>query len=170
MKEDQQQDHETRALFGEGLIYWHVDEYPRYQRSKAWYVLMTIVGAVLIVYALATANLLFAVIILMVGVITLISFYKEPDQIDVALTTTGIIIGDAYYEYSSVRDFSVVYDPPHKKLLYVDFDSSWRPLLTVPLGAVDPNDVRENLLPYCVENLERLDETLTDMIRRLYKF
>ncbi|HCB55625.1 TPA: hypothetical protein DEP26_01445 [Candidatus Uhrbacteria bacterium] len=157
------------SLYGEGLISWHVDEYPKHQRSRAWFIVMSILGIALIIYAMATANFLFAVIILMIGIITLVSLYKEPDQVDVIITNTGIIVGDAYYEYRAIRDFSIVYEPPQVKNLYVDFHTSWRPLLSVPLGDTDPNIVREHLLNFCLENLERADETLTDVIRRLYK-
>ena len=170
--EDQtyQEDHEISiSPYGEGLVQWHVDEYPNHQRSKAWHVVMSLLGIALIIYAMATANFLFAVIILMIGIITLVSIYKEPDKVDVIVTTTGIIVGDSYYEYSSIRDFSITYEPPQVKNLYVDFHTSWRPLLSVPLGDIDPNIVREHLLSFCMENYERTEETLTDVIRRLYK-
>jgi len=34
---------------------------------------------------------------------------------------------------------------------------------------VDPNAVRDSLLPYAFENLSREEEALTDMVKRLYK-
>ena len=52
---------------GTPQLEWEVDEYPAHQRSKVWYILAAVVGVALIIYAVATANFLFAVIILMVG-------------------------------------------------------------------------------------------------------
>ena len=154
---------------GRALVDWEIDEYPRYQRGKWWYLIGGIAGAACIIYAVATANFLFAVIILMLGVITLIGTFQEPSRVDVIITTTGIVIGGMYYEYRNIKDFSLVYDPPKVKLLYVSFRSAWQPMVAVPLENVDPNAVRDALLPFCAENLSRSEERLTDMLRRMYK-
>ena len=154
---------------GRRLISWHVDEYRRQERSRLWYIVAAILGFVLIIYAIATSNFLFAVIILMIGIITLISSFKEPDAIEVIITTTGIVIGNDYYEYKKIKDFSIVYEPPEVKLLYLDFHSPWHPLVSVPLEDVDPNVVREQLLPFTQEDLNRNEEHLTDVLQRLYK-
>ena len=68
-----------------------------------------------------------------------------------------------------IKEFALLYEPPIVKTLYVDFNSFWRPMVSIQLEDVDPNLVRESLLPYAYENLEREDETLTDMLRRMYK-
>ncbi len=160
---------ESDIDIGDPLARWEVDEYPRHERSRTWYIVAVIVGVGLIVYAIATANFLFAVIILMVGVIMLISTFKEPERIPVVITNTGILVDDTYYDYDAVRDFSIAFDPPHVSILYLDFHSPWHPLLSVPLEDMDPNDVRELLLPFCAENLKRSEEQLTDTARRMYK-
>ena len=163
------EDHETIHV-GDRLVSWEVDEYMRHTRSRRWYILSSILGAALIIFAIATSNFLFAVIILMIGVITLITTFTEPERINVIVTTTGIVVGDAYYDYQAIRDFSLAYEPPDVKHLYVDFNDLWKPLLAIPLEHVDPNSVREELLPYVIENLERTEERLTDAVRRVYKF
>lgn len=154
---------------GRPLYSWEVDEYPRHTRSVYWYIIGAIVGVALVVYAIATANFLFAVIILMIGVITLLSTFLPPDKIPVVITNTGVVVGDMYYDYDAIRDFSIAYDPPEIKYLYFEFLSPWQPLLSIPLENNDPNEIREHLLSYCMENLDRTEETLTDIMRRLYK-
>jgi len=155
--------------FGDILVSWEVDEYPQHERSRMWYILASVVGIGLIVYAVLTSNFLFAVIILMIAVIMVLSMFTKPEKIPVLITTTGIIVGDMYYDYQSIRDFSIVYDPPDVKLLYLDFYTMTHPLLSVSLEDVDPNIVRESLLPFCLENFKRNQEDLTDVMRRLYK-
>lgn len=154
---------------GRKRLEWETDEYTHHQRSKLWYVLMSLVGVALIIYAVMTANFLFAVIILMVGIITLVSTFTKPDRVPVILTTTGIVVSDEYFEYAKIRDFSIAYQPPDVKLLYIDFHSSWQPLIAIPLEDTDPNEVRTVLLEYVEENLDRTEERLTDTIKRLYK-
>ncbi|MBI4599252.1 hypothetical protein HY734_03610 [Candidatus Uhrbacteria bacterium] len=157
------------AMYGSPLLSWEVDEYPRHERSRTWYIAGAVVGVLLIVYAIATANFLFAVIILMVGIITLLSTFQDPEKVDVVLTTTGVVIGNSFHDYQEMKDFSIAYSPPDVKLLYLDFQKLWHPMVSIPLEDTDPNEVRGILLQYCPENLNRTDETLTDMIRRLYK-
>ncbi|MBT5807737.1 hypothetical protein HOI18_00480 [Candidatus Uhrbacteria bacterium] len=154
---------------GQAVIEWEVDEYPHHARSKNWYVIGGVLGVFLIVYAVATANFLFAVIILMIGIITLLSTFLPPDRIPVVITTTGVVVNDMYYDFESINNFSIAYDPPSIKYLYFEFHSAWHPLLSIPLEEIDPNQVRDNLLPFCTENLDRTEETLTDVLRRMYK-
>jgi hypothetical protein len=160
---------EEEIDIGEPLLEWEVDEYPRHERSRMWYIIATLCGVALIVYAIATANFLFAVILLMVGVIMLLSTFKEPDRVPMFITTTGVLIDDTYYDYDHVKNFSIIFDPPATKVLYLDFHSRWQPLLAVPLEDMDPNEVRAALLPFCAENFSRMEERLTDIARRMYK-
>jgi len=159
----------TYTEFGKVLAAWQVDEFPNHDRSRAWYVLGAIGAVALIIYAIFTANFLFAVIILLAGLITLLSTFQPPEKIDVAITSTGVIVGDHYHTFKEVKDFSIAYEPPTIKILYLDFHSPWVPLASIPLEDIDPNYIRECLLPFCLENLERSEETLTDYVRRLYK-
>ena len=170
MQEQTKREGETAApYYGEPLLHWDVDEFPRAVRSRRWYIVASAVAVALIVYAVVTANFLFAVIILMASIITLVTSFSEPRRVEVILTTLGLVIGDRFYEYKTVRDFSIVYEPPSVKILYLDFSSPLIPLLSIPLEDMDPNDVRDRLGIYCAENLHRTDESLTDRIRRVYK-
>lgn len=154
---------------GQPLLQWEVDEYAKHERSRAWYIMASGIGILLILYAIATANYLFAVIILMMGVILFVSMLNDPERISVVITTTGIVVGDMYYDYQSIRDFSIAYDPPHIKILYLDFFEFWHPMISVPLELIDPNVVRKQLLSFCPENLDRTEENLTDLVKRVYK-
>ncbi|NQV90580.1 hypothetical protein HQ487_04220 [Candidatus Uhrbacteria bacterium] len=160
---------EAQLNIGIPQLDWEVDEFPRHERGKLWYGLSIGIGFFLIVYAIATANFLFAIIILMIGVITLLSTFMPPERVPVIITNTGVMVSDMYYDFQSIRDFSIVYEPPDVKNLYFEFHSGWHPVLMVPLEEIDPNQVRELLLPFCLENMERIEESLTDVIRRVYK-
>lgn len=155
--------------FGDLLLEWQIDSFPHHQRSKRWYAIMASVGVLLVLYAIFTSNFLFAVLILMMAVVMLLTSFTQPKRLDVVITSTGVIVGDMYYDYLSIKNFSLVYDPPEVKNLYLDFHSITHPLLSVPLEDTDPNRVREALLPFCLENLNRTEETLTDVLQRLYK-
>jgi len=159
----------TTKTYGNPLLVWQVDAFPYFERSKLWYILATILGALCIVYAIATANFLFALIVLITGVIILITSFRKSERMDVIVTELGMVIGEAFYPFKEIKDFSVVYDPPTVKTLYLGFSSVLRPLLSIPLEEMDPNAVREHLSNFCKENTERNAESLTDSMRRVYK-
>ncbi|MFH1632037.1 MAG: hypothetical protein ABIA47_03420 [bacterium] len=155
---------------GESLVSWETWEFPPHERSRLWYIATVVVGIGLLIYAIASANYLFAIIILMMGVIVMISGLRHPDQVIVHITDQGVVLGDEFFSYDEIKDFSIVYSPPEVKLLYVDFVSMLKPMLTIPLEDANPNVIRDALLQYSFENLERESETVSDLFRRLYKF
>lgn len=154
---------------GEELYGWQTWEFMPHQRSMLWYVFASILSVVLIVYAIWVTNYMFAIIILMIGIIFLIGNLRKPEIVNVHVTTLGLVVNDKFYEYEEIKDFSLIYAPPDIKWLYVDFNKVWMPMLTIPLEDADPNIIREVMTPYAFENLEREEETLTDMVRRVYK-
>lgn len=154
---------------GHVQVSWETWEYPPHERSLLWFIVAGILGAALLVYAIISANYLFAIIVLMMGVILLVNGLRHPDRVDVHITDQGVVVGDVFYGFGVIKDFSIIYEPPDVKVLYIDFNNMWQPLLAVPLEDIDPNAVRDSLLPYVFENLRREEETLTDTIRRLYK-
>ena len=160
---------ERLPQFGTEILSWQIDEYPDHERSRFWYIVGSLFSLGLIFYGLLTANFLFALIILMIDLIFLLSIFKKPERISVIISTTGILIGNGFYDYRLIKDFSIVYNPPQVKNLYLDFYSPWRPLISVPTEEIDPNQIREILLNFCMENFERNEETLTDLLRRVYK-
>lgn len=154
---------------GSALVSWETWEYPPVERSRRWYVIASVLSIALLLYALLTANFVFAVIILMFAVLQLMKDLRKPARMEIHVTTGGIVFGNDFYPYENIRDFSIVYYPPDVKTLYVSFYGIMSPTLTVPLEGADPNIVREALLPYAFENLNRDREYLTDLITRLYK-
>src|SRR3989338_5405406 len=91
---------------GAPQLEWEVDEYPSHQRSRRWYFISAVLGVAFIVYAVATTNFLFAVIILMIGVITLLSTFVPPQRVPVVITNTGVVVSDMYYYFQAINDFS----------------------------------------------------------------
>lgn len=147
-----------------------VSEYTKYERSLLWYVITFAVGAGLLIYAILTSNFLFAVILVLITVIIIIMSFNQPRILKMVIDPTGIRIGGKKYEFRKFKNFSVIYEPPDVNTLYLEFDMPLRDRLSIPLGDADPNMVREYLLNYIVEDLERDDESLTDITSRIAKF
>lgn len=154
---------------GTPIMSWETWEFPLVERSKRWYIIASIVGLFFMVYALFTANFIFGVIVLMFAVITLLRDLKKPARVPVHITTSGLVFGGDFYTFENIRDFSLTYNPPDVQNLYVTFHGRFRPMLSIDLEGMNPNEVRQALLPFVFENLEREGESLTDVLRRVYK-
>lgn len=154
---------------GDILFSWETWEYPPVERSGRWYAFATIAGLLCLLYAMFTANYIFAVIVVMFAVIIMLKDIRKPAQTQVYITTEGIVFLDRLYPFKEIRDFSITYDPPAVKNLYITFSVGVRPMLSIPLEDANPNLVRAALLPFVYENLVRDGETLTDTLRRVYK-
>jgi hypothetical protein len=154
---------------GNVIVTWETWEFPPTERSNGWYVAAGSIGLAMLLYALMTANFVFALILLMFAVILLMRDIRKPARVRAYVTTSGVVFGDEFYPYEKIKDFSISYSPPDVKYLYVAFQSRVQPTLSIHLDDVNPNDVRQALLPYVFENLDRDGESLTDTLRRVYK-
>lgn len=154
---------------GSVKLAWTVPEYEKYERSRLWYILAGVAILLLLIYALAMSNFLFAVIIIIFSLITVVQFIREPERIEIKIASKGLVIGHSFYPYDEVKQFWIAYDPPTIKTLYFHFNKVLKPEISIPLKNMNPLKVREALLDHVKEDLDREDETTSDYLRRLLK-
>lgn len=161
---------ENQINYGAKIINWRVPEYEKHERTKIWYAAVILIGALLLFYSFYTANFLFAVIIIVAALVIIINDGRHPDLVDVILTTEGIMVGRKFYDYDEIKDFSIVYKPNlGVKNLYFEFKSAVRHRLSIPLDDMNPLPIRENLLKYLPEDLERTDQPTSEGLAKLFK-
>ena len=97
---------------GDVVFEWTVKEYEQHDRERRWYILMGVIGVLLVGYALISGNYLFALIIVLFGIILFMHDMVEPMEVPVVITETGIVIGKKYYRFSELASFWMIYDPP----------------------------------------------------------
>jgi hypothetical protein len=154
---------------GRVLLAWETWEFSPTERSTRWYVIAAAAGLGMLVYALLTANFVFALIIVMFAVIMLMRDLRKPARVQAAITTDGVVFNNEFYSFADIKDFSVIYEPPAVSNLYLGFNSRLSPMMSISLEDMDPNEVRAQLLPFVFENLDRDSESLTDTLSRVYK-
>lgn len=161
-------ENDVRPYRGEILLTWPVDEYENHARGLLWYLIFALLGATALIYALATQNFLFAVIVIMFGVIIGLSSLRDPRQMDFIVTEIGVGVGHQFFTFKELKNFWILYDDEVKNL-YFEFKKSLRPHLVIPLYDVNPLPVRELLLEFLDEELEDFEEPLSDFFGRLLK-
>ena len=156
--------------YGDEIIGWLVPEYEKHERSKTWYIAASIIAILLLLYSFWTANFLFAVIIIIACLITILHDGREPDMARFSITDEGVIIGRKFYDFDEIKNFSVVYKPKQGvKNLYFEFKNSLKHRLSIPLQDMNPLPIRENLLKYLKEDLERTDQSTSEGIAKMLK-
>lgn len=156
---------------GKTLRSWEVPEYQKYERGKWWYIIFGAIGLALIVYAIATYNFLFAIILLICALVLAVSAAREPATLSARITETGMAIGERFMPYQSMAHFAIVYDPPEVKNLYIEFKNGFlTPRTTIPLADENPLEIRDLLINARVkENLDHSDEPFLDLLGRVLK-
>ncbi|MDD2354410.1 MAG: hypothetical protein PHH52_02305 [Patescibacteria group bacterium] len=158
-------------------IKWQVPEYRIPDRSKTWYRAAFVLVIALLFTCFFTlenwrpvflgyqSNFLFAFIIILSSIIMIMTENKPPQIIDVKIGPEGVEIGEKFYDYDRFRHFSVIYKPKQSiKNLYIEFKNPITPRLSLPLRSLDPLSVRNFLLKYLDEDLERTEPPLSEQL------
>ena len=174
------------------VISWKIPEYQSEEKTKLWYAVYSLIAIALLVYAIFTQNLIFAIIIIFAAVLLVIFYGGKPAMLDVSLSDRGIMVGKEFYDYDSIRDFFIIYEPDDGvKNLYLEFKRFARPTLpagepiryswlfwlvnfartrfSIPLDDMNPIIIRRNLLKYVKENLERTTIPLSEQLTKLFR-
>lgn len=155
---------------GMEIVTWETPEYHQHDRPTWWYIVYAIIAIGLVIFSLSTNNFLFAIIIVIGSFVVILHDARSPQNVLISLTTEGIIVGNRFYDYDQIRHFAIVYKPTHNlKRLYFDFKSITQHRLSLALHDTNPLFVRENLLKYLPEDLQRTDEPLSEYLSRLLK-
>lgn len=155
---------------GKVVINWTVPEFEKVKRSKKWYIIAAIVILVFMGYAIYTANYLFALIIILSIAVFYLNDIQNPSRVEVAITSDGVVVGNKFYNYDGMKNFAIVYKPNENiKQLYFEFKSAIKQRLSIPLENANPLIIRENLLKYLEEDLERTDPPLSENLTHILK-
>jgi len=158
----------ANTLTGDVSSEWDVVEYEQHVRGTLWHVLVISFGIILVIYALATDNFLFAIIIILSAIILFLQSAVEPVRVYFAITDLGIILGNRFYQYDEFRAFYIIYNQ-EVQTIFFDTKSALRPDVRVPMAEdVDPMEIREMLQEVLEEDLEK-EEPLADRAARRWK-
>ena len=163
-------ENQEKIDYGDKIIGWKVPEYEDHKRTKSWYFIIIAVALSLLLFAFFSENFLFAAIIIITALVIILHDGKKPYLINFSITDEGVVIGRKFYDYDELKDFAVVYKPKLEvKNLYFEFKNSLKPRLSIPLIDMNPLPIRENLLKYLQEDLERTDQPLSERLGKMFK-
>jgi uncharacterized integral membrane protein len=162
---------------------WQVPEYEAKERDKKWYIIATIFLLITLFFCFfeingfkvsflgVNSNFIFALILILSSIIMIINDGQEPNLVDFKIGPEGINIGKRFYDYDDLRHFSIIYKPNIEvSHLYFEFKNSFvHPRLSIHLYEQDPIIIRNYLLRYLTEDLERLGPPISEQLTKLLK-
>jgi len=156
--------------YGNELASWNVPEYEYHERNRLWYIFAITISLLFMVFAFLTQNFLFAVIIIIAALVIILNDGQKPMNVKFIITDEGILVGRKFYDYDDIKDFSIVYKPRlGVRNIYFEFIGITQPRITIDLKDENPLQIREILLKYLSEDLERTDEPLSEILGRFFK-
>lgn len=149
-------------------IAWEAPEYVYYPKSPDWYWGVAIVSLALVLIAIFTGNLLFAIFAIVAGFTIALWGARKPKIIAIHLGGNGITVGTRLYPYQELLSFWIHYDPPLVKEMSVATKSAFLPYLRIPIGNENPAEIRAFITRFLPEKIQ--EESLIDIVARVLKF
>ncbi|TSC83978.1 MAG: Uncharacterized protein G01um101413_781 [Parcubacteria group bacterium Gr01-1014_13] len=159
----------AEANIGGVVFDWEVNEYEKHDRNKRWYVITAVIGVALLLYSVISGNYLFALVVVLFGIVLFLQDMQQPMRVSFAVTETGIVVGNTYYPFKEITNYWIIYNPPEVKNIYFTTNSILRHRLQIPLLDNDPRPIREYLNEFLVEDLDQEEEPLSDRLGRMFK-
>lgn len=132
------------------FLTWEALEYPEKNRSTDWFWGVGIVVVTVLVLSIIFDNFLFGVFIFLMGVIVVIRAIKKPGIISFGIGPSGIRVDNNLYPFKTFSAFWVEERGLTTRVI-LKSNKPLMPFLSLPLSYVNPDDVREVLFDYLVE-------------------
>lgn len=160
----------TQTNEDNGVIYeWVVEDRRTHERGWIWYLMASLVGVALITSAIVTQNFLFAILILLFAFIILLQGIIPIKKVQVGVTNPGMLVGNENFPWRNFRSFFIIYNPPYVNRLYLEKRDKKGYVGLELNDELDPYELREIMLNFLPENIDKDDEELIDMVRRIFK-
>ncbi len=162
-------EHIPESDFGTIYASWDFPEFTKYDKSRGWYLTFILIFLAMLVWSYFTNNLLFAIILVIFVAVYFLIERKEPVNVEVLITEDGLILNNKLFEYSDFAKFYIIYYPPEIKNLYFEYKNGFKQRIAIPLEDQNPVKIREALLNFVDEDLEKEEMPAAESISRIFK-
>ena len=149
------------------LVGWKAPEYETYDRTIAYYVVLSVLFLAVIGYAIYTRDWFVIGIFVILAGFLLWYQQKKPAEKTYRITQLGIYENNKFYQYNEIFSYWFLIDGKYKTLNVI-FAKKYLPQLTILLKEMDPVKVRSVLSKYIPEENNRT-ETMLDRLVRLFR-
>jgi hypothetical protein len=105
-----------------------------------WYWAVAIVTGALAAVAIILGNAILGILILVSAFSLSLFVNREPDLIEVSVGPEGVTKAHLHYPYEALRSFWIDHEHSHPRF-YLHSAKAYMPLIMVPLGNADPEEI-----------------------------
>ena len=163
-KNNQNQEQQSEVIFS-----WSAPDDIKYKKNIWWYIISIIFLGVAVYFLVIFQNPLFAIFLILFYLILLIYEFREVRMVDFYITPDGVKWDSNFHYYKEIDHFYIVYEDQGVKNLYLEFRNPLKGRIIVSIDGQDAVAIREFLLNYLEEDLEREAEPLSERLRRWLK-
>jgi len=160
---------DNQAQVSQVVFSWSHQDYVTYPKDKRWYVISVIILLVAVAWSFFQQNYLFGVFLIMFYMVVLLLENRPPEMVDFTITPLGVKSGQKFYHWRVIDHFFIIYRAQGIKNLYIEFKNPLNGRLVVPLDGQNAIAIREYLLKFLNEDLEREAEPISEQLRRFLK-
>lgn len=143
-KKDKRHDDHERFDDLPPVLEWSAPEYIHMEKGSDWYWAVGIVALAIIIAAILFNNIIFAIVILLASFTLTIYASRRPDTVNIRLDEKGVQVDDLRYEYKNLDTFGIDAEEHHPRLL-LKSKKLFMPLISIPMGDMDPEVARDYL-------------------------
>ncbi len=130
------------------IIQWDAPEYYHQPRSADWFWSYGIIVISVAVLSVLFSNVLFAIFIILIGILAGYYAARTPDIIHCELQPLGILAGTMFYDYNDIKSFWVDDNHPHTKIVLLSKKILSTHIIIPVDDATHPIEIIEYLLPH----------------------
>ena len=145
----------------EPQISWVAHEHVHLKRSADWYWAVGLLSFAIALASFIFDNVLFGALILISAFTLMLHAARGPQLYKYEVTSRGIVAHTSLYPYETIQSFWI-HEEYHPKRLVIKSKRTVLPHITIPLGEMEPSEVRQLLRPKLKE--ERHDPSLSEVI------
>ncbi len=137
-----------------GPFIWETEEYYFQEKTSDWYWAVGIVGVSISILAVIFSNALFALLVLFSTFALALYGSKRPSVVKFEVGKKGVMIANTLYPFGMLESFWVE-DNRHiakPSKLIIKSKKPIVPLIAIPLGEINPEDIRDFLMDHLLES------------------
>lgn len=151
----------------QALLSWSAYEYEMREHVTSWYVWMGLLASALVLWGILAKNYFFIAFVVLAFILLVAYTKRQPRMLNIEIFPDGIRLGRRLYEFSQFISFWI-FERPGFNELSLETKQTLRPFIFIPLGDVDPQELRKILAAYLPEKEHQ--EHFIDQLARSWGF
>ncbi len=149
------------------ILSWQTKEFEHYDKGAGWYLTLSIIGAMLVLYQIWQRDYFAAVTILFLVIIVYYFAGQKPHEITAEITDKGVHLNKAFFPYHNLKRFWIV-DHDRASQLQLETTAYLNKQVIILLNGQDPDNIALALrkhLPETKPNVESVSQRLARRLR-----